>query len=113
MENAVDPDPALEHRTEHHRQDEGHAHAGAEDRHGGGAHFGARGVGHQGRYRGGDRAGALHGAAEHDPVDVVGAAGDEAAEREQQHAGHDHPLAAPAVRGDAERDLQDGLHQAI
>ncbi len=112
-ENAVDADVLGQQRPQHQAGGEGGADGHAYHRHRLGTIFLAGQVRQQRGDGGGNGAGALNNPAHGQGGDVVRAGGDEAAQRKQQQAAVNHSFAAYLVGQHAQRQLQQGLGQAV
>ena len=107
------PDEIIEHGTQHQGQGKGDTDAHADHRHGLHAVVLLGEVcGHR-HHGGGNGAAALERTAQDNPPDAVGQGCDHTADGENQKPADDHRLAADAVGQHAERDLQQGLGQAV
>ena len=112
-EDAGDPDPARQRRSDDQRDGEGEGDADADRRHALGAHLVAGQIRGQGDGDGGDRPATLDRAADDDPMDTVRQRGHQTAEQEEGQTAVDHRLASDAVGQQPKRDLEDRLGQAI
>jgi len=112
-EEARHTDPAVKRRGGHQRKREGKADHATDHRHHLGAMLDPREVGRERHHDRGDRAGALQRAAGDRGPDVACSRGEEASRCEHDEPDVDHGLAAPAVGGHAERNLQQRLRKAV
>ena len=102
-----------DYRAQYHRNGEGDAKANADERHRFCPVLFAGEIGQQRHHGGGNRAGALKGAAKNNPPDGVGEGGNHTAQNKNKQATDNQWLSANPVREQAKRDLEDRLGQTV